>query len=130
MSPNLTDYVTTETVVQAFNGAKDLAQAGAAATVSYYWASALMGCSVPAIFSMILYWAFKRVSQTHRANLEKKNENGWDFDYIDSGSSRELLFVALIVSIIVWLFALCRFAPAVISPEGALLYDIVTGVSK
>ena len=130
MNPNLTDYVTTETVVQAFNGAKDLAQAGAAATVSYYWTSALMGCIVPAIFSMILYWAFKRVNQTHRANLEKNNENKWNFDYIDSGSNRELLFVVLIVSIAICLFALCHFAPAVISPEGALIYDIVTGVSK
>lgn len=54
METNFSDYVTTETVMQAFSGAKDLAQAGAKATVEYVWADAIATIVMVGLFVISL----------------------------------------------------------------------------
>lgn len=117
MKPTLTDYVTTETVVQAFSGAKDMAQAGAAATVQYYVTAQIVDIVFSGLFiaisiGLITYGLFRD----------------------DKGSVEEIIRVfALIGGIILFLCGCVECAGSIAdlcNPEGALLYKIVTGVAQ
>ena len=114
METNFSDYVTTETVMQAFSGAKDLAQAGAKATLQYVQAEAIATIILAALFVVAVTAAAMIV------NFMARNHDRDD-----------RLFTACI-TLIVWLIVTSvaissnyQAIPTAINPAGSIIYKAI-----